>query len=66
MIKNFKIIETSDIYKQFKNEIFQNIIFLNGSNYDTTKIENIRNLKNILQSSLLNNDRFIILDDAEL
>tara|TARA_Y100000816_G_C26106610_1_gene588291 strand:- start:826 stop:1761 length:936 start_codon:yes stop_codon:yes gene_type:complete len=65
--KELKILETSDIYYQYKNEIFQNIISLHGSNYDTVKIENIRNLKkNILQSSLLNNDRFIILDDAEL
>ena len=65
--KEFKILETSDVYNQYKNEIFQNIISLHGSNYDTVKIENIRNLKkNILQSTLLNNDRFIILDDAEL
>ena len=48
------------------NRLF-NIAYLNGSNFKSIKIEDIRNLKkNILQSSISYNERFIILDDVEL
>ena len=65
---NFNLIKTSPFYNQFKNDIFQNIIYLKGLDYKSIKVEEIRNLKSrVLQSSIINNkDRFIILDDIEL
>ena len=62
-----KILDSSILLKQLKNDIFQNIIFLQGSEFKSIKVEDIRNLKSkILQSSIVNKDRFIILDDVEL
>lgn len=59
--------ETSVFFKQFKNNIFSNIIHINGSDFKSVKIDDIRNLKvKIFQSTISNNDRFIILDDVEL
>lgn len=55
------------IYNQFKNNIFSNIIHMKGADFSSVKIDDIRNLKTkIFQSSILNKDRFIILDDIEL
>ena len=63
----FKILESSILLKQLKNNIFQNIIYLQGSDFKSIKVEDIRNLKSkILQSSIINKERFIILDDVEL
>lgn len=63
----FRILESSILYKQLKNNIFQNIIYLRGSEFKSIKVEDIRNLKSkILQSSIINKERFIILDDVEL
>lgn len=65
--EKFTFINTSTLYKQIKNNIFQNILYLRGSDFKSVKIEDIRNLKsNIFQSTLLNKERFIILDDIEL
>ena len=62
-----KILDSSILLKQFKNNIFQNIIYLQGSDFKSIKVEDIRNLKSIiLQSSISNKERFIILDDVEL
>ncbi len=59
--------ETSSLYEKFKNGVFQNILHLNGSDFKSLKVDDIRNLKStILQSSMINKDRFIILDDIEL
>lgn len=61
-----KLLELSSLYNQFINDIFPNIIYIKGSNFKSIKIEDIRNLKlNILQSSIINKNRFIILDDVE-
>ncbi len=58
---------SSVLYKQFIKNIFQNIIFLEGADFKSIKIEDIRNLKSkIQQSSIMNKDRFIILNDVEL
>ena len=66
-INNFSISDSSPIFKQYNNNIFANIAYLNGSNFKSIKIEDIRILKkNILQSSISYNERFIILDDVEL
>ena len=55
------------IHNQFKNNIFSNIIHMKGADFSSVKIDDIRNLKTkIFQSSILNKDRFIILDDIEL
>ena len=65
--KNLLIFAESQIYKQFKENIFSNIIYVNGFDFKSIKIEDIRNLKaKISQSSILNKERFIILDDIEL
>ena len=60
------LLESSSFYNQFKNKIFQNIIYLKGLDFKSVNVEDIRNLKSqILQSSIINNDRFIVLDDIE-
>ena len=57
--EKFTFINTSTLYKQIKNNIFQNILYLRGSDFKSVKIEDIRNLKsNIFQSTLLNKERF--------
>jgi len=54
-------------YIQYSNTIFPNIIYLSGNKYKNIKIDDIRNLKStILKSSMINQDRFIVLDDIEL
>ena len=65
--KDNKISENSLFYKQFSQDIFSNIIYLKGSDYKNAKIEDTRNLEHKLrQSTVLDRDRFIILDDVEL
>ena len=65
--KNDKISETSPFFKQFTQDIYSNIIYLRGSDYKNIKIEDIRNLKHGLQhSTVLDKERFIVLDDVEL
>ena len=61
-------ISSSPIFlKQFQNNIFANIIYLNALDYKSVKIEDIRNLKKkILQTTLSERNRFIIFDDIEL
>ena len=64
--KNY-INEKTLFFKQFHSNIFSNVINLNGSDFKSIKIEDIRQLKiKISQSSIINKDRFIILDDVEL
>ena len=63
----FNLIKTSSFHKQFQNDIFQNIIYLKGLDHKSVKVNDIRSLKSqILQSSINNKERFIILDDIEL
>ena len=65
--KNFFFRNTSSFYENFKNNIFSNIIYINGSDYKNVKVEDIRNLKKkIYKSSILNKERFIIFDDIDL
>jgi energy-coupling factor transporter ATP-binding protein EcfA2 len=65
--KKNKLNIDSFFHKQFLNDIYPNIIYLDGSNANNSKIENIRNLKkNISKTSISNKPRFIILDDVEL
>ena len=65
--KDFSILDSSTIFKQFNNDIFANIVYFNGRNFKTIKVEEIKDLKKkIFQSSILNKERFIIFDDIEL
>ena len=65
--KIFELETKSIFYNQFSNNMFPNIIYVNGSDYKTTKIDEIRNLKKIIhQTSISNKPRFIIFNDVEL
>ena len=65
--KKFNLLSDSIFYNQFIGNIFQNIIYLKGSEFKGIKIDDIRNLKSkILQTTIIKKDRFIILDDIEL
>ena len=65
--KEFNLIKSSSFHNQFQNDIFQNIIYLKGLDHKSVKVDDIRNLKSqILQSSINDKERFIILDDIEL
>ncbi len=58
--------DTSVFYKKFKDDIFQNILYVKGSDFKSLKIDDIRNLKSVIQqSSIIDSDRFIVLDDIE-
>ena len=64
---NHSLSDTSVFYKKFREGIFQNILYVKGSDFRSLKIEDIRNLKSVIQqSSMINSDRFIVLDDIEL
>ena len=45
MKKIFFKSKLQNFYKKFKNNIFSNIIYLNGSDFKNVKIDDIRNLK---------------------
>jgi DNA polymerase-3 subunit delta' len=65
--ETFSISENSSFLKQFQNNIFSNIIYINGADYNSVKIDDIINLKKkILQTTISQRDRFIIFDDIEL
>ena len=62
-----KLKKNTNFYNQFLNNMFENIIYLSGSDFKNIKVEDIRNLKKkIYQTSISNKSRFIILDDVEL
>ena len=61
------LINNSYFLKQFQDNVFPNIIYVKGDDFKSIKIDDIRDLKTkIYQSTFLNKDRFIILDDVEL
>ena len=61
------ISDASVFYKKFREGIFQNILYVKGSDFKSLKVEDIRNLKSVIQqSSIIDNDRFIVLDDIEV
>ncbi|MDA7715214.1 hypothetical protein N8827_01330 [Pelagibacteraceae bacterium] len=65
--ENYSLLGTSSLYNQLKNDTFSNIIYIKGFNNKAVKVEDIRSLKSkIFQSTILNKDRFIVLDDIEL
>ncbi len=65
--ENSKIINNSNFFNQFKNDIYPNIIYLKGHDFKSVKIDDIRDLKDkISKTTVLNKDRFIVLDDVEV
>lgn len=65
--ENYSLLGTSSLYNQLKKDTFSNIIYIKGFNNKAVKVEDIRSLKSkIFQSTILNKDRFIVLDDIEL
>ena len=65
--KNSTLLKNSVFLKQFQEDLFPNIIYIRGEEFNSVKVEDIRNLKTkILQSTISNQDRFIIFDDIEL
>ena len=66
-LERLSLTENSSLYKQYKENIFSNIIYINGSDFKSVKVEDIRNLRTkIFQSTISDEDRFIILDDVEV
>ena len=65
-LKNKTINTATSFYKSNINNIFSNIIHLQGGSFKKIKIEELRELKSKLsKSSISNGKRFIILDDVE-
>ena len=65
-LKNHTIINQTIFYKQYLKNLFPNIIHLSGNNFKSLKVDDIRNLKSIInKTSLSQGERFIILDDIE-
>ena len=61
-----RINEDNQIYKQIISNVSQNFFYVSNENNSKANIEDIRNLKNLLNNSTLNNTpRFIIFDDVE-
>ena len=66
-IKNKKVLDINSFHLQFRENIFQNILYISGASFDKVKIEDIRKLKSqILQKPLNDKKRYIIFDDIEL
>ena len=66
-LQKMTIDKSTDFYKMFTNDNHQNIIHLKGENFKNIKIDDIRNLKSVIQkTNISDNERFIILDDIEL
>jgi DNA polymerase III subunit delta' len=66
-VKKNEYVKKSNFLNHFINDIFSNIIHISGTDYNNSKIEDIRNLKKkITQSSISDKPRFIIFDDIEL
>ena len=59
--ENSTLSKDSVFLKQFQENLFSNIIYIKGEEFNSVKVEDIRNLKTkILQSTISNLDRFII------
>ena len=64
---NYSLLKNSIFLKQYQNDIFSNVIYLKGSDFQSIKVDDVRNLKKIIyKSTIINKDRFIVLDDIEL
>ena len=64
--KNKIIYDNGSFFNQFTENLFPNIIYLNGSDFQNIKIEEIRKLRNTLfKTQIINDKRFVILDDID-
>ena len=64
--ENLSISENTIFHKNFKNDTFQNIYFLDINNFKNIKVDEVRKLKqNFLKTPVINQARFVILDDVE-
>lgn len=65
--KDNNFLKKKDIFhRNFINNLFPNIYYLNGHDYKNIKLDDIRKLKNdLLKTSINKLNRFIILDDVE-
>ena len=64
--KNKVFLEKTTFHTQFKNNVFPNIFYLRGADFQNIKIEDIRFLKEkLLNTPIINDKRFIILDDVD-
>ena len=64
---NYRLTLHSHFYNQFINDINTNVIYLSGSDFKNTRIEDIRNLKTKIYQTIISDlPRFIIFDDVEL
>jgi DNA polymerase III delta prime subunit len=65
-LDNLILNKDSEVYAQHLNNTFQNIIVLNRSDTNKIKMEDVRNLKNILSNSIMNFlPRFIVIDNVD-
>lgn len=65
--KKYSFVSQTNFDNQFLNNYFPNIIYLEGQSFKTVRIEEIRKLKtNLLKKPIIQNKRFIILDDVDL
>lgn len=69
--KNYNEIENtlsnkSTFFNQFVENLFPNILYLNGSDFRNARIDDVRRIINNLNQSSINDDkRFVILDDID-
>ena len=64
--ENLSISGNTTFHTIFKNDTFPNIYFLNINNFKNIKVDEVRKLKqNLLKTSVINQARFVILDDVE-
>ena len=61
------ILNKSSFFSQYLENIYPNIIYISGADFKSVKIDDIRNIKNLLiQKAIIKNKRFVILDDVEM
>ena len=61
------ILNKSSFLSQYLENIYPNIVYISGADFKSVKIDDIRNIKNLLiQKAMINNKRFIILDNVEM
>ena len=66
-VKSKTLNQNSNLLIHLRNNVFPNIMYINGSNYKSVKVDDIRYLKSIIQKSTISEKkRFIILDDIEV
>lgn len=64
--ENLSICGDTIFHKNFKDGTFPNIYFLDINNFKNIKVDDVRKLKqNLLKTSVINQPRFVILDDVE-